>query len=207
MSKKQNILVIGASGALGSAIVKALNSRGHEVIEASHSKAEYSVDTTNSDSITTLFEEAAKKYEQLDAVVVAAGSAPFGDLQNSSYDDMYAAINGKGLSQLDVVRIGQKYVKETGSFTLITGILTDVPLQNSSFAAAANGMVKAFVNTAAANISQRINVVSPNVLTESMSKYADTFTGFIPVDAAEAAQYYVRSVEGIETGKCFNVGY
>ncbi|MFT4185642.1 MAG: short chain dehydrogenase [Micrococcaceae bacterium] len=207
MNKKQNILVIGASGALGSAIVKALNAREHEVIEASHSKSKYSVDTSDSNSITKLFEEVTKKYERLDAVIIAAGSAPFGDFQNSSYDDMYAAINGKGISQLDVVRIGQKYVAETGSFTLITGILTDVPLQNSSFAAAANGMVKAFVNTAAANISQRINVVSPNVLTESMDKYADTFTGFIPVNAAEAAQYYVRSVEGIETGKCFNVGY
>jgi len=53
----------------------------------------------------------------------------------------------------------------------------------------------------------RINVVSPTVLTESMGAYAPYFRGFEPVTAQRAAQAYLRSVEGAQTGRVYRVGY
>ena len=48
---------------------------------------------------------------------------------------------------------------------------------------------------------QRINVVSPGVITEAMDAYAPWFRGFEPVPAARAALAYVKSLEGALTGQ------
>jgi hypothetical protein len=70
----------------------------------------------------------------------------------------------------------------------------------------ANGAVEAFVLAAALEIApQRINAVSPTVLTESVPHYGHVFPGIPPVDGATVAQAYVRSVEGAETGRIFRL--
>jgi hypothetical protein len=51
----------------------------------------------------------------------------------------------------------------------------------------------------------RINAVSPTVLKESMSKYAPFFRGFIAVDAEKAALAFSKSVEGLQTGRIYEV--
>ena len=80
------------------------------------------------------------------------------------------------------------------------------PIVTGSAAALANGAVESFVLAAALEIApQRINAVSPTVFTESLDKYGDFFPGFPPVDLADAARAYVRSVEGAETGKVFRL--
>jgi hypothetical protein len=40
-----------------------------------------------------------------------------------------------------------------------------------------------------------------------MGSYAPFFRGFEPVDAKKAAQAYLRSVEGAQTGRVYRVGY
>jgi hypothetical protein len=44
------------------------------------------------------------------------------------------------------------------------------------------------------------------VLSESMESYAPYFRGFEPVTAQRAAQAYLRSVEGAQTGRVYRVG-
>ena len=51
----------------------------------------------------------------------------------------------------------------------------------------------------------RINVVSPTVFEESMASYGPFFPGFIPVPVARAAQAYVKSIEGAQTGRVYRV--
>ena len=80
------------------------------------------------------------------------------------------------------------------------------PIVTGSAAALANGAVEAFVLAAALEIApQRINAVSPTVVTESLDRYGDVFPGYPPVDLADVARAYVRSVEGAETGKVFRL--
>ena len=54
---------------------------------------------------------------------------------------------------------------------------------------------------------QRINLISPTVLSESAVAYDGFFPGFESVPAATVANAYRRSVEGIQTGRIYKVGY
>ena len=64
-------------------------------------------------------------------------------------------------------------------------------------------MLEGYIKAASLELRQkiRINVVSPTVITEALDAYAPFFPGFRPVDATEAAQAYLKSIAGIETGK------
>ncbi len=50
----------------------------------------------------------------------------------------------------------------------------------------------------------RINIVSPSVLTEATSYHA-SFPGFPHTPASVAAEAYLRSIDGVETGQVFAV--
>ncbi|MDA6870114.1 short chain dehydrogenase, partial [Escherichia coli] len=51
------------------------------------------------------------------------------------------------------------------------------------------------------------NLISPTVLTESTEAYDGFFPGFESVPAATVAQAYRRSVEGVQSGRVYKVGY
>ncbi|HBM7612404.1 TPA: short chain dehydrogenase, partial [Enterobacter asburiae] len=51
------------------------------------------------------------------------------------------------------------------------------------------------------------NLISPTVLTESVETYDGFFPGFESVPAATVAQAYRRSVEGVQSGRVYKVGY
>jgi len=194
------VLVIGANGHVGSAAVDALQSR-HEVIGVGRS-TEPAVDATDPGSIERLFEEVG----EVDAVITAIGSVPFRPLAELTREDYAAGFGGKVLSQLDVVRIGTRYVRDRGSITLTTGILAREPIATGAAAAMANGAIEAFVMAAAAELPRgiRINAVSPTVLEEAEG-YHDAFPGFVPVRAELVGQAFRKSVEGIQTGRIFAV--
>ena len=131
---------------------------------------------------------------------------PYKRLTDMTPGDYLSAYHGKVASQVELVRQGTSRVAARGSFTLITGVLSREPIVTGSAAALANGAVEAFVLAAALEIApQRINAVSPTVVTESLDRYGDVFPGYPPVDLADVARAYLRSVEGAETGKVFRL--
>ena len=107
----------------------------------------------------------------------------------------------------DLVLIGRALLPDSGSFTLTTGILDSDPIRQGSSASMVNGAVNAFVMAAAIEMParQRINAVSPGVITEAMGDYAPYFRGFEPVPAARAALAYAKAVEGAQTGQVIRV--
>ena len=196
------ILLIGASGTLGSAVGAALGERGHDLVTVGRTSGDLRADVTKPTDLARVFDEAGN----LDAVVSAAGSVPYKRITDMTPDDYLGAYHGKVASQVELVRQGVSRIAARGSFTLITGIPGREPVVTSSAAALANGAVEAFVLAAALEIApQRINAVSPTVFTESVHKYGDVFPGYPPVDLADVARAYVRSVEGAETGKIFRL--
>ena len=137
-------------------------------------------------------------------MVSAAGQVPYKPVGDLTPDDYLSAFTGKVLSQIDLVRQGLPRIAGRGSFTLITGVTTRVPIVTGAAASMANGAVEAFVRAAAVEIApQRINAVSPTVFTESLDHYGDFFPGMHPVDLAVVAEAYVRSVEGAQTGQVY----
>ncbi|RKT02803.1 enoyl-ACP reductase-like protein [Streptomyces sp. 3211.6] len=196
------ILLVGAGGTLGTAVHKALAGRGHEVVAVGRSGGDLVADVTDPEQVARLYAEAGP----LDAVAVAAGDAVFRPLSELSADDFGATLRGKALSQVELVRQGARNVAPTGSFTLVSGILTEQPIVAGAAASAANGAVEAFVRAAAIELPpQRINAVSPTVLEESLPAYGPFFAGMEAVPAARAAAAYVRSVEGAQTGQVYRL--
>ncbi|MEU3725561.1 short chain dehydrogenase [Streptomyces sp. NPDC031705] len=197
------VLLVGAGGTLGRAVHTALRERGHDVVTASRKGADLYVDITDPESVRALYDAAGP----LDAVANAAGSVPWRPLSALTTADVREGLEGKAVSQIELVRQGAARLPAHASFTLITGILAREPLLTGSVASLVNGAVEAFVRAAAIELPgrQRINAVSPTVFTESLDAYGDTFAGFDPVPVARAANAYVKSVEGHRTGEVFRV--
>jgi NAD(P)-dependent dehydrogenase (short-subunit alcohol dehydrogenase family) len=196
------ILLVGGTGTLGTAVGETLRARGHELLTVGRKSGDFQADMTDPTEVGRVFDEAGP----LDAVVSAAGSVPYKRLTEMTPEDYLSAYRGKVAGQIELVRQGTSRIAARGSFTLITGVLSREPIVTGSAAALANGAVESFVLAAALEIApQRINAVSPTVFTESLDQYGDFFPGYPPVPLAEAAQAYVRSVEGGETGKIFRL--
>ncbi|MEU1365825.1 short chain dehydrogenase [Streptomyces sp. NPDC005803] len=196
------ILLVGAGGTLGGAVRRALVARGHEVIGVGRSGGDLVADVARPEEVARLYAEAGP----LDAVAVAAGDAVFRPLGELTADDFAATFRGKALSQLELVRQGARHVAATGSFTLVSGVLTEEPIVAGAAASAANGAVEAFVRAAAIELPpRRINAVSPTVAEESLPSYGPFFAGMEAVPAARVATAYVRSIEGAQTGQVYRV--
>ena len=197
------ILLIGSSGRLGAAVHETLKA-SHDVVTASRSRGELTVDIRDPASIRAMYENVGP----VDAVACAAGSVPFKPLGELSLADMQAGVEDKLIGQVEVVRQGTRFVTDEGSFTLITGILARRPIRTGVVASLVTGALESFVMAAAAELPgrQRINAVSPTVVTEALDDYGTFFPGFLPVPLSEVAATYLRSIEGIETGKVFELG-
>ncbi|WP_424212190.1 short chain dehydrogenase [Streptomyces sp. BI20] len=203
---RRTVLLIGARGTLGSAVRTALLARGHELVTASRSGegVDHRVDITDPASIAALYDAVG---DGVDAVANAAGWVPWAPLAELTPEAVRAGLDGKVLSQIELVRQGSARLPAHASFTLITGVLSRDALVTGSVAALANGAIEAWVGSAAVELPgrQRVNVVSPTVFEESMGAYGDLFAGFVPVPVAHAAAAYVRSVEGAITGRVLAV--
>lgn len=195
------ILLIGASGHVGSAAAAALRPR-HDLIEVSRS-SDPSVDIADEASIAALLDATGT----VDAIVVTAGSVPFRPVEQLTRDDYLAAFTGKVLSQLDVVRLALPHLSDGGSITLTSGILARDVIATGAAASMANGALEAYVMAAAPELPRgiRLNAVSPSVLAEATA-YHDAFAGFVQVSDAEVGSAYLRAVEGIGTGRILPVG-
>ncbi|HWV50643.1 MAG TPA: short chain dehydrogenase [Microbacterium sp.] len=197
----QKILVIGASGLIGSAVADALEDRGHQVVRASRSSGER-VDIRDADALAQLFQRVGP----LDAVVTATGSVPFRPVDELTLDDYRAGFDDKTLGQISVATIAAPHLRDGGSITLTTGILSDRPVPTGAAASLANGALNAYVRAAAPYLPRdlRVNAVSPNVLVEAPGYHA-SFPGFTPVAAADVARAYADVIEGDGTGEVVSV--
>lgn len=195
------IILIGASGTIGSAIAQELGQR-HDIITVGKTSGQYQVDITRSESIRALFERVGK----VDAIVSATGSLHFGPLSEMTADQFKIGLYDKLLGQVDLALVGQHYVNAGGSITLTSGILSDEPIRYGANASAVNSAIDGFVRGAAVELQGiRINAVSPTVLQESLGSYGPYFQGFEAAPASRVALAYNRSVEGAQTGRILRV--
>ncbi|MBU3802417.1 MULTISPECIES: short chain dehydrogenase [Citrobacter] len=198
------IVIIGASGTVGRAVTETL-SRKHEVIRVGRTQGDYQVDITSQESVQALFEKTGR----VDAIVSATGNLFFGPLSTMTDSEFNQGLQDKLLGQVRLALTGQHYLNDGGSITLISGIIAHEPIAQGANAATINAGLEGFVRAAACELErgQRINLISPTVLSESAEAYDGFFPGFESVPAATAANAYRRSVEGIQTGRIYKVGY
>lgn len=196
------ILIIGGNGTIGRKVSSHL-SKKHDVIIAGRSNGDFLVDLTDIDSIRTLL----AAIPSLDSIICIAGEAKWDDFKDLSEEDFYIGIRSKLMGQVNLVRIGQDYLKSKGSITLSTGILADDPVIKTTSAAMVNGGLHSFVQAVALEIENelRVNVVSLGVVEDAYEKYKDFFPGHNPVSMEKAINAYVRSVEGRGNGEIIRV--
>ncbi|MFD1606960.1 short chain dehydrogenase [Oceanobacillus luteolus] len=197
------ILVVGASGTIGKAVVEELQGENVEIIKASRSNSDVSVDISSPESIRAMFDEVG----QVDALVSAAGETHFGLVEEMTPEQNQRTVNSKLLGQINLVLLGLNSIRDKGSITLTTGITMDDPLVTGASAAMASGGIRAFVKSAAIELPRgiRINTVSPNVLEESSEKYGSLFVGYEPVSSKSVSLAYKKSIYGAQTGQCYYV--
>jgi NAD(P)-dependent dehydrogenase (short-subunit alcohol dehydrogenase family) len=196
------IIIVGSTGTVGKAVTQALKNE-HDIIHVAHTQGDYRVDITDENSIKKMFNDIG----HFDALISTTGQVHFGLLKEFDHEKWQVGLQSKLMGQINLVSHGLKYINKNGSFTLTTGILSDEPIVYGVAASMVNGAINAFVKAAAIEMENgvRINAISPTLIKESAKNYGPFFKGFIPVDAATAAQAYVKSVEGKNTGKIYTV--
>lgn len=200
--QKLKIVVIGANGTIGNEVVKRIKEKGHEAIEVSRTSGNFRTDIEDKESLEKLF----KQIGSFDAVVNASGSVVFKSIAELSDEDFAFSINNKMMGQVNLVRTALPYINDGGSFTLVSGILSEEPILGGVIATMVNKAVEGFVKAVACELPRgiRINCISPNVLSESPG-YHDFFPGFIPVEGWKVAKAYERAIFGIINGEVIKV--
>jgi len=195
---QMKILIVGGNGTIGKKVSNHF-SKKHAVIIAGRNAGDVAVDITDSKSIEAMFASTGG----VDAVVCIAGEAKWDAFESLTEDDFYIGLRSKLMGQVNLVRIGRKYVNPGGSFTLTTGILADHPVNMTSSAAMVNGGIHSFVKAACLELKNgmRINVVSSGLVEDAVEKYEAYFPGANPIPMGKVINGYVKSVEGANTGE------
>jgi NAD(P)-dependent dehydrogenase (short-subunit alcohol dehydrogenase family) len=189
------ILIVGATGTIGRAVVAALCA-GNEIVAVSRKSTAITVDLAEPASIREMYRSTGK----VDAVVCAAGPAKFAPLAQLSDADFRFCLDNKLMGQVNVVRLGLDHVADHGSLTLTTGILARSPMPGSAAISLVNAAIEGFVRAAALEAPRgiRVNAVSPPWVSETLQALEMDPSQGLP--AAVVARSYVRSVTGTATG-------
>ncbi|MFJ2296990.1 short chain dehydrogenase [Streptomyces sp. NPDC087894] len=191
------VVVVG-SGTLGRAVQQKLRDHGHEVVSVGRKSGDSQADISDRTSLVALFAGLGS----FEAVACAAGDVFPGPLEDTTDEQWAKSIGSKGMGQINIVRAALPYISDAGSFTLVSGVLTDEFTYASSIGTTVNHMVEGFVKAAATELPRglRINCISPTVLAESVNYY-QYFPGFEPVPAADVALAYLRAMSNPFTGR------
>ena len=190
------VIVIGATGTIGSAVVRAIGSR-HEVIPVSFSKCAIKVDISDKKSIMKMYEATGK----VDGVICAAGLAKFGPVASLTDEDFSLGLDSKLMGQVNVVRLGLDHLNDRGSFTLTSGILSRRPMKGSAAISLVNAALEGFGRAVALEMPRgiRINVVSPNWVIDTLKAFNMDPSIGTPVEVV--ARAYVKALEGTMSGE------
>ena len=82
----------------------------------------------------------------------AAGDVSFGALEESTDEQWANSIKFKGMGQINLVRAALPFIADRGSFTLVSGVLTDEYLRGGTIGTTINHLVEGFVKGAAVEL-------------------------------------------------------
>ncbi|BBM04114.1 short chain dehydrogenase [Microbulbifer sp. GL-2] len=199
----KKVIVIGASGKIGQAALSGLTH--HQVITASMSGTgcDHQVDIGSEPSIRKLFEQVGS----FDAVVNTVGICEYANFTDMNEDQWMTTVLSKMMGQINLVRIGQEYINDGGSFSLITGILSSKAIPMAIADATTSGAIDTFVKCVAYELPRgiRINSINPTVIEEAWDVYGEMMSGFQPVPGSLVGKAFARSVDGFITGEVITV--
>ena len=196
------ILIVGGTGTIGRKVAE-YYSGDNEVIIAGSKSGDIKVNIEDSESIKSMFD----KVGQLDSIISTTGKSKWAPYREISEEDYYIGFRSKLMGQVNLVRIGEKYLRPGGSVTLTTGILGDDPVARTASAAMVNGAIHSFVKAVVLELEGkiRVNVVAPGLVEDSAGALGDYFPGHNPVSMERVVNGYRRAVEGKRTGEIIRI--
>jgi NAD(P)-dependent dehydrogenase (short-subunit alcohol dehydrogenase family) len=199
----KKLVLVGASGTIGTKIRETFANEDYEIIPVTKSRGTYLMDMEDEKSVKALYEKIGK----FDAVVSAAGDVALAPLEQIKPEHWEKSIKSKLMGQIHLVQQALPYINDHGSFTLVSGIASEYPIQSGVTATVVNRAIEAFVFAAATELPRgiRINVVSPNMLTESENVFKPFFPGMKSVPGIDVANAFKKSVMGVQTGQVYRV--
>jgi len=205
---KQNVgkkvLVIGATGTIGSAVVHLLEDKNYEVICASRN-GEISVDLEKPNTIDTLF----KSVSDIDAVVVTAGSGTITPFSKLSEKDFVDGMKSKVYGQIALLKRAVDHIQDNGSIKITSGNMFENFIPGSAVGAFVNQGLDGFVRAVAPELPRgiRVNVVSPGWVQESLENMDVevrtnlSLTKAVGTPAQTVARAYIQAIEGSMNGE------
>ena len=190
------LLVVGGTGTIGSAVVKALSGR-HEVMTASRSSERLPVDMSDHASVCAVLDRAGA----IDGLVCTAGQARFKPLADLNDDDFAFCLANKLMGQVNFAREAMTRVRDGGVIVLTSGSMAREPMPGGAAISLVNAAVEGFTRGAALEAPRRIrvNVVSPPWVAETLRGMGKEASSGMP--AAQVAEAYLRAVDGDMTGE------
>ncbi|MBJ6723507.1 short chain dehydrogenase [Geomesophilobacter sediminis] len=190
------IIVIGATGTIGTAVVNLL-SQDHTVVKVGNKSGDFQVDIARKESIEQLFNDVGT----FDTLVCAAGLAKFGPMVELSDADFQLGLSNKLMGQVNLVRLGTRYVNDYGSIVLTSGILAQHPMPGSVSISMINAGIEGFVRAAAMEMERgvRLNAVSPPWVKETLIAMGKESSQGMPADKVALA--YQACIERELSGK------
>jgi NAD(P)-dependent dehydrogenase (short-subunit alcohol dehydrogenase family) len=174
LKQSRRVLITGASGALGSAVVTRFLEGGDHVV-AVHSSSEkpspvdqvewVSADLTQRESVFSLF----TRYDGFDAVVHCAGGFRFGNIDTVSQNDVrfLVSLNFESAFWIASAAVPQMKKAKGGTLLFISSLATLNPTPGMSAYAASKAALNAMVTTLSAELKQdgiRVNAVMPSII-------------------------------------------
>ncbi|MCH5586114.1 short chain dehydrogenase [Shimazuella sp. AN120528] len=200
----KKILVIGATGTIGSAVSEALENQNYEVICASRN-GDYRVDLEKPATIEELFARIGKVH----AVVVTAGSGTLTPFLEITTDNFIDGMKSKVFGQFALLQHAIDFVFNGESITITSGNMFEHLIPGSGVGAFVNNGLDGLVRAVASELPRglRINAVSPGWVRESLEKMDYNLRTQLGVEnmngipANHVAQAYIQSIEGNMQGE------
>src|ERR1700721_1180587 len=141
------IILIGANGKLGDMVQEALAGAGHEIVKVGRKSGDFRVEIESRESVRKLYQAVGS----FDAVAIAAGEVAFAPLSELTADKWQFSLGSKLMGQISLVQEAIPFIKENGSFTLVSGVLNDEPIFAGVAASTVSGALEGFVRVPQSN--------------------------------------------------------
>ncbi|KEK29095.1 MULTISPECIES: SDR family oxidoreductase [Shewanella] len=167
-SDKAVIVIIGGTSGIGAALARQLTIDNQIVHVASRQTG---VDVADEQSVNRFFESIGA-FDHL--VITAGSSAPAGKVVDVDFQQAKAAFDTKFWGSINATKQAVRYIKQGGSITLTTGMLSRKVVANTYVKSTMNAALEAFTKVLAKELAPiRVNAVSPG-LTRTGSMPAQT---------------------------------
>src|SRR5260370_7011368 len=118
------IILRGAKRKIGELGQKALAGAGQWIVKVGKKSGDFQVEIEKRESVRKLYQAVGS----FDAVAIAAGQVAFAPLSEFTAEKWQFSLGSKLMGQITLVQEAIPFIKEKGSFTLVSGVLNEEPI-------------------------------------------------------------------------------